>query len=118
MTGGEVSIVLDRPRHLRFDINAICDAEEALGLGFQTLLSPERVGLYTIRIMIWAGLKWEDRGLTKEMAGKLLEDYMEKGNDPEELAQKIRNAISKAGWSRAGAKKEGEGERAGEITPP
>lgn len=117
MSGGEVSLVLDRPRHLRFDINAICDAEENLGLGFQTLLAPERVGLYTIRIMLWAGLKWEDRGLTKDQAGKLLEEYMEKGNDPDELAQKIRSAVMKAGWSRAGAKKEGAEEQ-GETSPP
>jgi hypothetical protein len=85
-----VEIQLDKPRRLRFDYNALCDFDnksgdsligiftEAAGSDNETAIL-NRLGFGKLRTMLWAGLKWEDRGLTEERVGIILQKQIEDG---------------------------------------
>jgi hypothetical protein len=68
--------LFDRPRHLKFDINAIADIERETKTGILNLLQHERMGFDSLRILIWGGLKHEDRSLTIEKVGELIQNYI------------------------------------------
>ena len=92
-----VTIELDRPRRLRFDVNALADAEERLGMGLGKIMQQE-ASFALLRTLLWAGLKWEDRRLTTpEAAGTLLQQYLVGGGDLEVVATRIMEAILASG---------------------
>lgn len=101
-----VSIDLDKPRRLRFDLNALADAERA-GVTFADGLS---FGFHTLRTLFWVGLKWEDRGLTEQRMGQILQDYLEK-NSLDKLAETLAEALNASGIM-------GNSEGAGETGSP
>ncbi len=99
----EVEIVLDRPRLWRLDWNTIAELQE-LGYDYMdpqfvaSLRSekdpegnavPKRNQLKFIRALIWAGLVWEDPGLTITQVGAMLPLF---GGGIEYLSQKISQA--------------------------
>lgn len=100
-----VEIELDKPRRLRFDINALADAEEALGGSLASL--GEQMGIRPLRALIWAGLKWEDPQLSIRQAGDLIQQYLEHGGDPAELGRLVLRALEASGLARTGAGGEG-----------
>lgn len=67
-----------RLRSLRFDLNALADFEQECGMGFAQLMQT-KAAFATVRAMVWAGLKWQDRGLTVERAGELIGEYVRDG---------------------------------------
>lgn len=82
---GEVSIQLDKPRVLRFGLNAMAEFEDVMDLSLPYLLSqvqevakddPAKAakvfGFKHIRAMLWAALLHEDSGLTLNQAGDLV----------------------------------------------
>ena len=93
----EVSITLDKARTLRYDVNALIDLGDALGLnlmtkeGWEELLGkmvtptpttmedqPEPVfvtepSFQKVRAIVWAGLRHEDETLTLRQVGALLD---------------------------------------------
>jgi len=85
--------VKDKTYTLRYNFNAVCDLEEEAGYGIQTLFDPKKVGLNIIRLLIWAGLKWQDRGITKQRAGEILNLYIEQGGDYSELVNKASELL-------------------------
>lgn len=88
---------LDKPRRIRFDTNAICDFDDAAGRSIMDVVfGDDRLTTGDIRILLWAGLKWEDRRLTKERAGTLLENFIVEGGKVQELADAITEAVSKS----------------------
>jgi len=91
-----IDIVLDKPRKLRFDINALSDAEEALGMGLGALMRSQ-MGVRAIRALLWAGLKWEDRGLTLEKTGDIVQKHIESGGNLEGLGESISRALLASG---------------------
>lgn len=91
-----VNIELDRSRRLRYDVNALSDAEEALGMGLGTVMQSQ-LGIRMIRALLWAGLKWEDRGLTLQQTGTLIQQYIEKGGSLESLGEKLTQALVASG---------------------
>lgn len=93
-----VTIELDKPRRLRFDLNALADLEGVLGLGIGQIFKEEMIGVRVIRALLWAGLKWEDRGLTLERVGTLLNSYLESEGTLQGLLDKIMEALTAAGW--------------------
>lgn len=99
-----VSVELDKPRRLRFDINAISDAEEELGTGIGKALQM-RAGIREIRALLWAGLKWEDRGLTLERTGYILQDYLNNGGSIDDVSTWIGEGLLASGL----VKKDDEG---------
>lgn len=92
-----LTLELDRPRRLRFDFNALADAEEALGKGLAVVLSGDMVGFRTLRALLWAGLKWEDRGLTIERMGQLIQKFIEGAGTLEALGDAIGKALELSG---------------------
>lgn len=91
--------IFDRPRHLRFDVNAISDLEELLGMGVGEIVgNPKLSGFRTVRGLVWAGLKHEDPTITPQKAGDLMQDFMEKtGKGIEVIASLVSQAILESG---------------------
>lgn len=93
-----VLVALDRERHLRFDVNAVCDLETALGFSLGELFGPGRAGLTVIRAAMWAGLKHEDASLSIAGAGNLLQGYLDRGGSFAQVGEWIREALALAGF--------------------
>lgn len=93
------TITLDRERRLRYDANALADAEERLGMGLGKIIHQE-ASFALIRVLLWAGLKHEDRRLTPEAAGTLLQRYIEGGGDLDEIAGTAMQALLGCGLFR------------------
>ena len=84
-----------RVRKLKYDYNAIADLEERAGMGIGRLFDEDNIGLHTIRLIIWAGLRHEERGLTTDRVGKMIQEYIEGGGDLEDLVGKAVEALEK-----------------------
>lgn len=104
-----VPIVLDRARNLRFNINAIGDADHYLRATMTEVLRQAFEGygmrVSDTRVLLWAGLKHEDRHLTIERAGELIEQAIDNGMTMAELQLKIGEAIAASGLFGGGEKK-------------
>ncbi len=93
-----VEIEIDgKIKRLRYDFNALADIEERAGVGIGSLFSPDRIGFSTIRLLIWGGLKHEDRGLTLERAGMLVKQMIDEGHDFESVAGLVNEALKFSG---------------------
>lgn len=84
-------------RQLRFDFNAVSDLEDYFGKGIGAILSEEQVGFKVLRGMYWAGLKWNNRGLTLPKVGDWLQKKLEGGMDMDDLSEPIIKALQYAG---------------------
>lgn len=91
-----VDLTLDKPRRLRYDFNAIADLETTLGHPIATLLTTQ-MGLSSIRGLLWCGLKAEDRRLTPQRTGELIQQYLTNGGTLEALLAKVREALDQSG---------------------
>jgi hypothetical protein len=65
-------------RHLKYDLNALADFEQQCGMGIGQLLQMKAI-FATARAMFWCGAKHEERSMTLEDAGDLIQDYI-RGN--------------------------------------
>jgi hypothetical protein len=108
MTGVEIEIG-GKSRRLRYDFNAIADIEQKAGLGIGALFDENRAGLNSLRLLIWGGLKWQERGLTVEQAGQIVGDYLSGGGTLEGLIAKVQRALQLSGVIDFGEAKEEEG---------
>ena len=81
-----------RKRYFRFDLNALADFEQEVGMGFTQLMSSKAI-FAAVRALCWAGLKHEDRSLTIQRMGTLLQDYFTQGGTLDEV---LRSAIDAA----------------------
>lgn len=104
---GYHTVDLDRERKLRLDFNALADAEEKLGMGVGELFSETRMGFSTIRGLYWAGLRWQDKGLTIERTGKILmKCIQEEKTDLEALGKDLTEAMIAGGLMKREAVEE------------
>ena len=92
-----ITIELDRPRRLRYDFNALADLEDKAGVGMGSLVSGSRMGFNTIRLLLWAGLKWEDKSLTVAGVGDILQGYLEGNGSLETVSKFIETAMMTSG---------------------
>ena len=67
---GEVKIKLDKERTIKFTLNTLIDAEDALGKPLTEL--GEKVSIRAVRTLLTAGLKHEEPELTEEYVGSLI----------------------------------------------
>lgn len=104
-----ILIELDRPRHLRFDMNALCDADQKLDHQLLTILSSSPVMLDTARVLLWAGLKHEDPSLTIERAGELMEIYIRREKSIVPLVKALIDGIQESGLFEAVNNEDREG---------
>lgn len=88
---GETDIVLDKPRTIRLTMNALAAFEEVVGKTWDAVLaelnSPEGesegdqhrrfanvvLSSRKLRALLWAGLLWQERNLTIDRVGDLME---------------------------------------------
>ena len=97
MAAGTIEVLLDKPRNLRFDVNALADIEQKCGTGISSFLSEEKLGFNAIRLLLWGGLKWEDRRMSVDLAGLLVQQAIEAGQGLEMIGEKITDAINVSG---------------------
>lgn len=93
-----ITIELDKERRIRFTMNALADAERVRGLGLPAMIHPLNVGHLTTRALLWAGLKWEDRSLTLEKAGDLVDTWIANGHKVTDLEKLVYSALEESGY--------------------
>lgn len=71
-TNPAVKIMLDKPRTLKFDLNALAAFEDTTGKSFLRGLSLSGLTTKDLRALIWAGLLHEDPALTLEQVGAMV----------------------------------------------
>ena len=67
-------------RKLKYTTNTICDLESSEKVSILKLLE-EQAGMNTLRLLLWAGLRHDNKGLTKEMVGDWIQEYTEEHED-------------------------------------
>jgi hypothetical protein len=67
---GEATIMLDKERVIKFDLNALIDVEESLGFSLAEL--GEKMSIKAMRTLLTAGLRHEDEELTERQVGSLI----------------------------------------------
>ncbi|MEE9401258.1 MAG: hypothetical protein V3V32_04485 [Dehalococcoidia bacterium] len=82
-----VEIELDRPRFLRFDLNAMCEVERMTGSSFAEMDG----SMQTMRVLLWAGLLHDDPELTLKDVGS----FIHVGNI-QEVSDAVGEALSVA----------------------
>lgn len=100
--------VLDKPRKIKFDYNAISDAEATMNMGIAEIFAAERLGFRVARNMLWAGLKWEDKTLRLEQVGDMLQTYMLGGGSMADISAFIIRGIAASGLFKSGGEDDGD----------
>lgn len=86
-----IPVMLDRERHLKFDLNAFAELEDLYGDINTAFEAMQKGSIKAIRAMLWAGLVHEDKDLTLEKVGEMVH----LGN-VNEVMNAITQAISEA----------------------
>lgn len=87
---------------IRFDHNAFADLEQAAGMGLSQLFQRE-MGFAAVRLMLWAGLKHMEPGITLQRAGDLIATYCRKADDKgnggtlDDLQEALMKAVDASG---------------------
>lgn len=84
-----VTLVLDKPRTLRYGINALAKIEDATGRPLMQL-DLNSVGIKDLLAIVYAGLYHEDKSLTIEKVGDLIDEH----SNLNEVAEKIGEALT------------------------
>jgi len=69
-----VTIELDKARNLRYGMNALVKVEELTGKSI-IKLDLENLSMKDLRTILFAGLYHEDRDLTPEKVGELIDEH-------------------------------------------
>lgn len=67
---GEIKIVLDKERTIKFDLNALVEVEDKLGFALTEL--EDKFSIKTLRTLLHAGLVHEDESLTEKEVGGMI----------------------------------------------
>ena len=86
-----VAIELDKIRMLRYGINALVAIEDLTGKAI-TALDLANVKMKDLRTIIYAGLSHEDKELTPEKVGEIIDNF----GSIEEIAEKVGEAMTLA----------------------
>jgi hypothetical protein len=87
----------DRPRKLRVDVNSVSDFEDAAGVSiFELVFNVDRLRIGVIRTLLWATMKADDKKLTRERVGALMNEFIVGGGDLQALANALVEAINKS----------------------
>ena len=98
-----VTIQLDKARTLRYGINALAKIEDIIGRPIMGL-DLEKFGIKELLAIVYAGLYHEDKTLTVEKVGDLIDDY----SNLNEIADKLGEALTQAFGKPTSEAKEGE----------
>ena len=88
-----VVVNLDKERHLRFNLNALVLLEKETGRSMSDLVPDEKTGkngfdMEMLRALLYAGLKWEDKDLTIDAVGDMI-DF----DNMNEVSEKLGEAM-------------------------
>lgn len=86
-----IIISLDKPRTLRYGINALAKIEDLTGRPI-TALDLNSVGIKDLLVIVYAGLYHEDKALTLEKVGDLIDEH----SNINEIAEKVGEAFTLA----------------------
>ena len=96
-----VDISLDKPRRLRFTINAIRELERHFGTSFSNIFDPENMGFEQIIMLLTVGLKYgetEKRPLNDTKVGDLVQrKWLDNGKELSDLSEFIIEGMRAAG---------------------
>lgn len=106
--------VEEKTRFFRFDINALADFEQEVGMGFSQLMGSRAVFAAT-RGLLWAGLKHEQRTLTVQAVGLMMQNFIQAGGDIGDLLAVAMDAASQQGAIGKPDAPEPEDDEAGEA---
>ena len=67
-----VTVILDKERHIIFDLNALADLEEEYGDITEAFKKLQSGSIKAIKKFIFIGLKHEDEELTEKEVGKMV----------------------------------------------
>lgn len=83
-----------RRRQIKFNYNAIADLESIAGCSIDVLFSSQNFGFNFTRMLVWAGLKHAEPGLTIQRAGMLIEEAtIKEGATLSEITMKFLEAL-------------------------
>ena len=86
--------LMGKLRRIKFDYNALADLEDTAGKSIGTLFTDEsNIGFSTIRLLVWAGLRHDERGLTLQRTGLMIDQYMSDGGELSTLLQPFFAAL-------------------------
>jgi len=102
-----------KTRKLKFDYNALCEAEAKADKPIMQLLSSDNLGMASIRALLYGGLVWQERGLTLLRTGQMLSEYLCSGGEIGDLMAKISEAINLSGLFKKVAVEEPGDDNAG-----
>lgn len=88
-----VTIEADKQRHIKFGMNAFIKLERELGRPMTQL--GDDISMEELRTMLWVGLLWEDKKLTPEKVGDIMDEAIEL-NGLEALSGALGEAIQGA----------------------
>jgi len=92
-----VMVNLDRPRRLRYSMNALVNMEEALEKPIGRIISEFNAGMFglkDIRAVIWAGLLHENPDLTQEQVGDMIDEAESMNYVIRQVGEALRFAFS------------------------
>jgi hypothetical protein len=95
-----IDVTLDKPRRLRFDVNALSTLEKALTVPLgEIVVQLRRVSVNTLITCIQVGLLHEERNLTPDRVGHMIQAFFDRdpGNDFEALARVVSDALEASG---------------------
>lgn len=81
----------DKARNLKLSANAVCELEEKHGLKFDELQNGG--GFREMRLILYALLKWENKNITLEEAGEIMDKVVEEKGF-QYLGDKIAEAVN------------------------
>lgn len=92
-----ITIQADRTRMLRFNINSMIEYKQAKGEDIMKAFSrmEKEIDFEFLRYLFYLGLKHEDKGLTEEATGEIMDIILE-DKGIEYLANILAEAITKA----------------------
>jgi len=92
-----VTIEMDKPRTLRYGMNALIKIEELTGKNL-TKLDLDNISVKDLRTIVYAGLFHEDKDLTPEKCADLIDEY----SDITTVAGKLGEAMTLAFGAQPG----------------
>lgn len=92
-----ITIELDKPRTLRYGMNALIKIEELTGKNL-TKLDLDNISVKDLRTIVYAGLFHEDKELTPEKCADLIDEY----SDITTVAGKLGEAMTLAFGAQPG----------------
>jgi hypothetical protein len=87
----KVPVLLDKERHLVFDLNAICELEDKFGSVKKAFDEMSKGSMKVMRTFLWAGLIHDDENLTEKQVGALIGM-----SNIQEISKKVEEAVSES----------------------